>query len=238
MGLYHHPNLGTLQGSGLLAWLKPHEGGALLYNLNQILRQFWHRHILMRLLTHEKSSKHRDHFSTIKQNYPPKVSGSAVGKSQGWSLGQMMPTCGFWDLSPGSQYHQGTDEPQTKVLSRCFLLTSLPNLLLNKVYLQDTRQAKHREYWWDRGMGVWGMGKVTAGRKSQAISGLWKHSKTLWLFIEMLRLPLSQLKLWKWSFQPRTSKGHLSDTWAQMNGWCSQQVWTEQDLAPSSWKQL
>ena len=39
------------------------------------------------------------------------------------------------------------------------------------------------------------MGKVTAGRKSQAISGLWKHSTTLWLFIEMLRPPLSELEL-------------------------------------------
>ena len=54
----------------------------------------------------------------------------------------------------------------------------------------------------------------------------------------MLRPPLSELELWKWSFQPLTSKGHSSDTWAQLNGWCSQQVWTEQDLAPSSWKQL
>lgn len=219
-----------------LAWLKPHEGGALLYNLIQIVRQSWHRHILMKLLTHEKSSKHRDHFSAIKQNCPPKVSGSAVGKSQEWPPGQVMPTCGFWDLSPGSQYQQGTDEPQTKALSRCFLLTSLPNLLLYKVYLQDTWQAKHREYWWDRGMVVWGMGKVIAGRKSQEISGFWKCSRTLWLFIEHTKATTFWTGVMKVDFQPLTSKGHSSDTWAQLNGWCSQQIWTGQDLAPSSWK--
>lgn len=44
----------------------------------------------MRLFTHKKSSKHRNHFSAVKQSYTPKVSGSALGKSQGWSLGHVI----------------------------------------------------------------------------------------------------------------------------------------------------
>lgn len=136
----HHPSFGTRVWT--LAWLKSHQGGTPTYNLIRLIRQFWHGHVLMRLFTHKKSSKHRNHFSAVKQSYTPKVSGSALGKSQGWSLGHVITICSCWDLSPGSQHQQGTEEPRTKVSSRHCLLAGTPNVLLKEVHLQATWQAK------------------------------------------------------------------------------------------------